>query len=132
MRKILLIISLAFFAVCFMFPCVILPFGTYKGELDFGSQKVEYFIKFQINGKVKARKGEDGEWNESFYKLKDGKIIVSDDKTFNNEDLELTIINANQISYPLLGKMENSIGLMVGIAILVLDVLLVITIPKKK
>jgi len=54
-RKILLIICMAFFVLCYVYPCVMLPFGSYSGEIGSGDSKVERTMTFDTKGKLKSK-----------------------------------------------------------------------------
>ena len=131
MRKIILLISIVLVFIAYVFPSFILPFGEYKGETKILDKKVEYTMKFSFSGKVKT-KIDDGKWNESNYDIKDGYIYISEDEKFTDDDLKLAISNIYTIDMPLLGEFKNNGVRMFIIGMLIADVILVITMPKKK
>lgn len=133
MRKIILLICMAFFFVCYAFPCFVIPFGEYKGEID-GKEVV---LKFNWKGEVKDK---DGEFLY-YYKMEKNKVVLSDDKTFDDNDTKITLnsiysfqkttvdfasISVERISY------TNNIGMYSAIGVGILMVLLIITIPKRQ
>lgn len=124
MKKIILVLSLVFFAICYVFPCVILPVSEYKYETEVAGQKIEHSMKFQVNGKVKTKTGELEV--EQYYKLKGNDIIISSDKTFDDNDMKLSIKNFHEI-----GEYKNMIAMYTAIGVLVLDLLLVVMEKKK-
>lgn len=125
MRKILLVISIAFVVLCYGYPCLILPFGEYKYETTIAGAKIETIYEFKFNGRVNISVN-DAE-QQYYYKLKGNEIIISDDKTFNDEDSKLAISSIYKI-----GNMVNQIGQFVAIGIGVMALVLVLTIPSKK
>ena len=133
LRKIFLILSFVFLAVAYIFPCFILPVGTYKGKLKQFDTEVECQVKFGFNGKVKTKYG-NSDWTTRYYKIKNGEVIFSEDKTFNNEDLSIFLINSfDKVNIIGLGSdLENKLASVITYSVLVLDALLIITIPKKK
>ena len=124
MRKILLILSIVFVVVCYGYPCLILPFGTYKHETTMMGSKIETTYEFKFNGKVKIAINDASE--EYYYKLKGNEIIISDDKTFNDDDSKISISSIYNI-----GGAINQIGQFVAIGIGVMALVLVCTLPKK-
>ncbi len=124
MRKILLIISIVFVVVCYGYPCLVLPFGEYKYESNIGGVKTEITYEFKFNGKVEIELNNIK--TEQYYKLKGNKIIISEDKTFNDEDVSYTISSIYKI-----GEATNQIGQFVAIGIGVMALVLVCTIPSK-
>lgn len=128
MRKILLIICIAFVVVCYGYPCFILPFGEYKYTTTVAEETVNTTFKFDFKGKVKISSGESSE--EMFYKLKGNTVILSEDETFDDSDTKLNI--SNMYSIGLLGENAvNQMGMWSAIGVGVLALLLVVTIPKK-
>ena len=125
MRKVLLLLCIAFVVVCYGYPCLIVPFGTYKYETTNMGEKYVQTCEFKFNGKAKI-KFEDLE-TEYYYKLKGNKIILSNDKKFDDNDMEIKISSMYKI-----GEAENLIGKIVAIAVGVLAVVLVVTAPSKK
>ena len=86
LRKIVLLLCVAFAVVCFGYPCLILPIGSY--ELDkpiLGIEAVTTY-QFKFNGKVEITTKLKDESNgvstteTMYYKLKGNKIIFSKDK----------------------------------------------------
>lgn len=130
MRKILLIICIAFVVLCYGYPCFILPFGEYKYEETtevLGAEvTVETSYKFNFKGKATMKVGDiTTEYN---YKLKGDTIILSlDDEYGNADDSEIKISNMYT-----LGNAINSIGLYSTIGVGILALVLVVTIPRKR
>ncbi len=125
MRKILLILSIVFVVVCYGYPCVILPFGTYKYETTMFGSKIETTYEFKFNGKVKI--GINDEKTEYYYKLKGNEIIISDDKKFDDNDSKIAISSIYNI-----GGAINQVGQFLAIGVGVMALVLVCTLPKKK
>lgn len=139
MRKIFLLLCVAFAVVCYAYPCFVLPFGTYNYDyMNQYTQKMETAtLQFGFNGKVVDQDGV-----EMFYKLNGTEIIISEDEKFDAAtDMVVKYKNIYQLHVPADGVDEkpaavltyrNVIGLYVTIGIGVVAVLLVITIPRKK
>ncbi|MBQ8615531.1 MAG: hypothetical protein IJ415_03085 [Clostridia bacterium] len=125
MRKILLIISIVFVVLCYGYPCLILPFGSYHDETTMLGTTIETTYEFKFNGKVKITVNKSE--NEYYYKLKGNEIIISDDKTFNDDDNKLSISSIYKV-----GSAVNQIGQFVAIGIGVMALVLVCTIPNKR
>lgn len=132
LRRILLLVSLAFVVLCYGFPCIILPLGSYEGKMTVGEQTIKYEVEFDFKGKVKIKTSESEEWTEQYYKLKGQTLIISEDKTFNDDDLKVAIENIYEINVPFIGSLKNKLGMYLAIGIGVLDLLLIVTIPNKK
>lgn len=126
MRKVFLLLIIAFIVVCFGYPCIILPFGEYKYETKIGdSTVVVSSFKFKFNGEVKYKYlGFEG---EGFYKLKGNKVIISNDKKFDSSDLTLKITSMYNIA-----ENENLVGQIIMATVGIVAALLVVTIPKKR
>ena len=130
MRKILLIICIAFVVLCYGYPCFILPFGEYShketSEVLGADVTVTYSYKFGFDRKATYTSGDTSiEYN---YKLKGNKIILSLDEEFGNlDDSEIIISNIYKF-----GEYINPIGLWSTVGIGILALVLVITIPKRK
>lgn len=132
-KKILLLICVAFAVVCYAFPCFILPFGSYKGEIGSGEGKVEISVNFGFDGKAKMEIG-DLEQTQ-YYKLKGDKIIISDDKTFDDNDIEINLDSMYQFSLSdgdVNCEMQNNIGMYMAIGVGVLAVVLILLPNKRK
>lgn len=132
MRKIILLICMAFFFVCYAFPCFVIPFGEYKGEID-GKEVV---LKFNWKGEVKDK---DGEFLY-YYKMEKNKVVLSETKDFNNEikialnsiySFQKTTVDSASISVERISY-TNNIGMYSAIGVGILMVLLIITIPKRQ
>lgn len=138
-RKILLIICIAFVVVCYGYPCFILPLGTYSYTTTVLEQEVTTTYKFGFNGKVTVGSSATDTTTEYFYKLSGNKVIISEDETFDDNDIKLAINNMYQINMPTVLSITdteanvatNQVGMWVTIGIGVLALLLVITIPRR-
>ena len=124
MRKILLLISIAFVVLCYGYPCLVLPFGSYHDETTVLGAKIETTYQFKFNGKVKIAINDSEE--EYYYKIKGNEIIISDDKTFNDDDSKLKISSIYNINGAI-----NQVGQFVAIGIGVMALVLTLTIPSK-
>ena len=139
LRKILLIICIAFVVVCYGYPCFVLPFGEYKYSTTIAEQEITTSYKFGFNGKVTVSSSVTETTTEYYYKLSGNKIIVSEDETFDDNDMKLAISNMYQINMPQLLSITdteanlatNQVGMWVTIGVGVLALLLVVTIPRR-
>ncbi len=132
MRKLFLILCLAFGILAFGYPCLVLPIGTYKMETKITT--VSYSFKF--DGKVDVisslKLTEDGDAVETkstkYYKL-DWKrgVIISDNDKFDGKVETLIISNIFSVN-----GMDNPIALAISIGVAVVDLVLVLTIRKKR
>ena len=125
-RKILLLICIAFVVVCYGYPCLILPFGSYEHTYEVLGVSVTESYSFGFDGKVTRKIGELEE--EMYYKLKGNKIYFSDDKEFDFEDgLYSSISSISRI-----GDYTNKIANYISIGAGALALVLVVTIPKNR
>lgn len=131
-RKILLLICIAYVVVCYGYPCLLLPFGSYTYSYeDMSGNKQEMSIQFKFNGTMTTEGSED----VSYYKLKGNKVIISEDESFDESDLTLTLKNMYEFEMPVLlmnCSFRNNIGLYISLGIGGLATILVLTIPKSK
>lgn len=131
-KRIILLICVAFVVVCYAYPCVILPFGTYKGQIGSGEGKVEITMNFGFDGKVKIKSGEMDE--TQYFKLNGNEIIISEDKTFDKNDIKVNLDSMYEFD---LGEdmfsveMKNTVGVYVAIGVGVLAVIMIL-IPNKR
>ncbi len=133
MRKVLLILCLAFFVLGFGWPTIILPYTKYSYKTD----DMEMSFTFQINGKVKVEsKMGDSKTKQSYkYKVnfKDNaiEIIVSKE-----EKISLKIDSFYKLSMLSAGDMEisptNKVAAGVSIGIGAAALLLIVFAPSKK
>ena len=129
MRKILLILCIAFVVLCYGFPCIILPFGEYKGKSDVGDYEISY--KFSFNGKVKFSADDDSDYY--YYRVKGNNIIISEDKTFNKDDDKIAINSFYELDTSLVGQdAKNQVAFWSTLGVGVVALLLIVTIPSKK
>ena len=105
MRKILLLICIAFVVLCYGYPCFILPFGEYKYEETVAEVTTTYSMKFGFDGK--ATMTIDDISTDYNYKLKGNNVILSEDEEFGNSDDNEIVIS----SMYKLGEAVNSIGM---------------------
>lgn len=112
-RKILLIICMAFFVLCYVYPCVMLPFGSYSGEIGSGDSKVERTMTFDTKGKVKIKTAEDE--REYFYKMDGRTVIISEDETFDETDYSVRLNSIYEFAYE--NQMINNIGFYMAIGV---------------
>lgn len=131
-KRILLLLCIAFVVVCYGYPCLILPFGEYKGEWSLFGAKYEVTYSFNFNGKVKTKQkitngGTSTEENkEYYYKLSGNYVIISEDETFDDSDTKAKINTLYQFN-----NCQNMVGMFVAIGVGVLAVVLVL-IPDKR
>lgn len=132
LRRILLLICLAFVVVIYAFPCFVLPFGTYKATYTdpITEEKETECWKFGFD---KTIKDEDGNL-VYYYRLKGDKIELANDEEFSSTK-EISLSNAytfdvDFVLYQL--KFVNSIGIWASVGIGVLALVCIITIPNRK
>lgn len=132
LRKIILMICIAFIVVCYGYPCLVLPFGDYQCNYTdpISGDKIEVTMQFKFGGKLII------DDDEGFYKQSGNKIIISEDETFDDEDLTIKLNNMYTFDFALLPGMsmtfKNNIGMYAAIGVGVLSVILVLTAPSKK
>lgn len=129
LKKILLLVCVAFAVVCYGYPCLILPFGSYTGETGIGEAEVEVSMDFGIDGKVKIKMGEVE--TEGYYKLDGKEVILSNDETFDDTDDRITLSSMYSFTD---GSIEytNNIGMYMAIGVGVLAVVLILLPSKRK
>jgi len=126
-RKILLIICMAFFVICYVYPCVMLPFGSYSGEIGSGDSKVEKTMTFDTKGKVKIKAAEDE--REYFYKMDGRTVIISEDENFDETDYSVRVNSVYEFTYGT--QMVNSIGMYMAIGVGAFALILIL-LPNKR
>ncbi len=127
-RKIFLTLVIALVVFCYGYPMFVLPMGKYKYEKD--GNKVE--VTFKIDGSYTSLLA--GAETSGYYKVKDGKIYVSNTKDVDTSDsgTVLAVVN-NMYTISSLGvKMTNNIGTYTMIGVGVASLLLVLTIPASR
>lgn len=103
------------------------------------TKKSQHLINSVFNGKVTVSTSATETTTEYFYKLSGNKVIISDDETFDDNDMKLAISNMYQINMPQLLSITdteanlatNQVGMWVTIGVGVLALLLVVTIPRR-
>ncbi len=140
LRKIVLLLCVAFAVVCFGYPCLILPIGSYeldKPLYDSGYSGLEAVTtyQFKFNGKVERTIKLKDESNgistteTLYYKLKGNKIIFSKEKTPTKEE------EGQWIAISSIFRLGNgafnvyACGASIGVALLA--AVLIVTAPKK-
>ena len=82
LRKIVLILCVAFVVVCYGYPCFILPFGEYVRTTEIGNITTESTYNFDWDGTV-TKEDEFGITTKYYYKLKGNEVL---EKPKNKED----------------------------------------------
>lgn len=136
-RKLLLILSIAFAVFAFGYPCMIFPYTNYTYTYTEKEVEISSTLKFQLNGRVKitgdTSLGSLGlvEQENYYYKIsfKDQKVLISDTKEFENA-MKLDINNI----YSLGGNngYTNNVAKWTSLGVGVVTLLLVLTIPTKR
>ena len=126
-RKILLLICMAFIALVYAYPCVMMPFGSYSGSIGSGDSKVERTMTFDTKGKVKIKTADDE--REHYYKMDGRTVIISEDETFNEDDYSVRLNSIYEFNYE--NQMVNNIGLYMTIGVGALMFLLIV-LPNKR
>ncbi len=127
MRKIVLILCVAFVVLCYGYPCFILPFGEYVRTTELGNVKMEEKYKFNFDGTCTY---EDtlGVVTNYHYKLSGNDVIISIDENFDDEiDYAISINSLYNVG----NGFFNQIAMYVAIGVGVLALVLIITIPRK-
>lgn len=125
MRQTFLFLSIAFVVICYAYPCLILPFGEYVHKETVEGQKIETTYEFKFNGTVTM--SVDDEETKMYYKLKGNNVIISEDKTFNDEDVKLEIKSLYNIA-----GATNQIAQFVAVGVGIMAIVLICTIPNSK
>lgn len=125
MRQTLLILSIAFVVICYAYPCLVLPFGEYVHKETVAGQKIETVYEFKFNGT--ATVSVDDVETKMYYKLKGNDVILSEDKTFDDNDLKLEIKSLYNV-----GGATNQIGQFIAIGVGIMAIVLICTIPNQK
>lgn len=140
LRKIVLLLCLAFAIVAFGVPCFIIPVGDYDFREKQNGITTEISYNFGFKGKVKYTEkhlDKDGKevlptvTFEYYYKLKKNKIVLSLDNKFDETDPTLAISNMYRVT-----DGENmyfnpyACGVAIGVALLA--GVLVCTAPNKR
>lgn len=129
LKKLLLLVCVAFAVVCYAYPCFILPFGTYSGVRGTGESKVDISVSFGFNGKAEYKQGNST--SEKYYKLEGNKVILSDDDKFDNSDIEIQLTSMYKLSVDADVSMSNNIGMSIAIGVGALAVILIL-LPSKR
>ncbi len=142
-RKIVLLLCVAFVVVAYGYPCLIIPFGSYENKTTVADITTETSYSFKFNGKVKVVVEVYGKDNkdealktesELYYKLKGNKIIISEDKEF-SEDVEGgdTVVYISSI-YRVNDLLDyfNVYACAITIGVGIVAVALILTIPRKR
>ena len=123
-RKILLLICVAFVVVCYGYPCFLLPFGNYEYKQEVAGAEITSSYSFAFNGKFTHKVGDIE--TEGFYKLKGNNIILSEDETFDDNDVQIKLTSMYEFNNHI-----NKIGIYSTIGIGILSLILIVTIPKR-
>ena len=129
MKKLFLLLCIAFVVVCYAYPCFVLPFGEYKMEKVISEdQKIELSLKFDLN-KVTITEGKIEQ--VYYYKVSGGEIVLSEDTNFTEDDnFKLQLNSMYEIGYG--EKATNEIGMYIAIGVGALAVILVLLPNGKK
>lgn len=127
-RKIFLTLTIALVVLCYAYPMFVLPFGSYTYKKD----DLQGTATFKIDGSYSIKLG-DSE-TTGFYKVKNGKIYIGDEKDVDTSDDGSAIATVNNFySITILNaKLENPIGKYSMLGIGVVSLLLVLSIPDRK
>lgn len=128
LKKFILLLCVAFTVVCYAYPCLILPIGSYKGEIKAGDITTEVSYKFGFNGKVEIATGENKD--TKYYKLNGNSVIISDDDKFDDDDTEIKL--KSMYEFNALTEMTNSVGRIVAICVGAVAVVMILLPNKKK
>lgn len=126
LRKIVLILCVAFVVVCYGYPCFILPFGEYVRSTEIGNTKIEATYNFDWDGTITAE-NELGITTKYYYKLKGNEVWLSIDEDFEEAD---DVISINSL-YNIGNGFFNQVGYYIAIGVGILALVLIITIPRR-
>ena len=126
LRKIVLILCVAFVVVCYGYPCFILPFGEYVRSTEIGNTKIEATYNFDWDGTVTAE-NKLGITTKYYYKLKGNEVWLSIDEDFEEAD---DVISINSL-YNIGNGFFNQVGYYIAIGVGILALVLIITIPRR-
>ena len=136
LRRIFLLLCIAFVVVCYGYPFFILPFGEYKGTTSFLGVEAETTYNFKFNGRVTVSYSYSGSTtsNEGYYKLNGKEVIISSNETFgDSDDAKLTLDSMYQISLNQVGgSATNMIGMIISISVGVLAIIAIVAPSKKR
>ena len=127
LRKIVLILCVAFVVVCYGYPCFILPFGEYVRTTEIGNITTESTYNFDWDGTV-TKEDEFGLTTKYYYKLKGNEVLLSVDENFDDDyDIPISINSLYNID----NGYFNQVGYYVAIGVGILALVLIITIPRR-
>lgn len=128
LKKILLLLSIAFVVVCYGYPFLVLPFGQYSTKLEIAGAEVEMTVQFSFEGEAKVKIGE-GEEVVFFYEVKDRNVELK----VNSEADPSYVFNLDSLYEINFGSqtLRNDIGMYAAIGVGALAVILVL-LPTKK
>ena len=128
LRKIVLILCVAFVVVCYGYPCFILPFGEYVRTTEIGNITTESTYNFDWDGTV-TKEDEFGLTTKYYYKLKGNEVLLSVDENFDDDyDISISINSLYNID----NGYFNQVGYYVAIGVGILALVLIITIPRRR
>lgn len=127
LRKIVLILCVAFVVVCYGYPCFILPFGEYVRTTEIGNITTKSTYNFDWDGTV-TKEDELGITTKYYYKLKGNEVLLSVDENF-DDDYNISI-SINSL-YNIDNGYFNQVGYYVAIGVGILALVLIITIPRR-
>ena len=126
LRKIVLILCVAFVVVCYGYPCFILPFGEYVRTTEIGNITTESTYNFDWDGTV-TKEDVFGITTKYYYKLKGNEVLLSVDENFDDYDISISINSLYNID----NGYFNQVGYYVAIGVGILALVLIITIPRR-
>lgn len=132
LRRILLLLCLAFVVVVYAFPCFVLPIGNYEAKYKniLTNEEETKTLTFTFDKTIKDENGDV----VYYYRMKGNKIELSNDQEFTSST-EISLSNAYTIIFTPLGiemKFVNKIGVWATVGVGVVALLCVITIPSRK
>lgn len=140
-RKLLLLLCIAFVVIGYAYPCVVLPVGTYNGQIsetETRSYKFGWGGMVDITSKVKNEKEEQeaAVTITQYYKLKGDRILICENEKFEENVEELQICSIYKIS-GIGDEGQNANCTNIGSIVLTscvgfVAVLLILSIPSKR
>ena len=132
-RKILLLLCIAFAVVAFGYPCFVIPFGSYDYKLTTLGETKQFSYSFKFDGTViktnyNIETGEKENEIKMYYKYKGNKVILSTDNKFDDNDEVLAIASI----YRLGNTAFNVYGCAVAIGVAVVAAAIVVSMPRRR
>ena len=134
-RRIILLLCLAFVVVCYAYPCLILPLGSYKGEIEsLLGDKTEVSYTFKFNGEVEmySKSGDTTNKETTYYKIKGKQILFDAEKDWDHADSKMNISNFYTLDLSIFGEATNVLAIVIAGAVGVLAIVAIVTPSRRR